>query len=334
MKKNTRKIRRTKVGRPKHLSVAIVMPVYNASSILEDVLRSIEKQDYPISRFVCVDDCSTDGSGVFLKRFQKTFPFPVTIITHKKNYGWARSVNEVIPQVKTDLLITLSDDCIIQKTNGIRLLIEPFTNSTEVVESCSKLITSEETWMEYNFWLKCLFCRRVGKILSGRNSSFCCFSLAALKKIGLFDQMSFRTAGEDVDIMYRLEKIGLIVDANTIAEHVHSRDPNFSLSDLVYKQNQHAEAAGATLVRSFHFDIINLARIFFRPLIIATIFVPYARSYALLLIVLYSVIFTKKMYLAQCKNPRIFLLPFVNIFLLFSGSFYLIRGLLSQKQRL
>jgi len=152
--------------------------------------------------------------------------------------------------------------------------------------------------------------------------------------VGMFDAVHFRTAGEVGDIVYKLKKIGEIADTEAKIVHLHKIDPNFGWRDIVRKQAQYSEAQGALLARGRILAPRQLAKSFFREILLIVLFTPYVWILSLFLILVYSFLYTKTVYLKECKDKRIIILPFFNIFLLFVIFFYSIRGFIYGKQKI
>lgn len=318
----------------KKITVSVVIPVYNAQSILPQTLQNLSKQKISIPQIFLVDDKSTDNSLKIIITFKKNSTLPITIIKHANNKGLAVSYNSALGKVHTTHVILLMQDCIIKSNDGIKKLIQPFQTDPNVVLSCSKTLHPIEVWKQYNFWQKCLMARHVGTIQSGRNNSFCCYSMKALRQVGLFDKQRFRTAGEDVDMLKKIGNLGKIVDIDILVEHHHTRDTYFSWKDYMRKENQRAEAVGATFTRYGVLNVREILRILARPLLIAGLFFKPFVLISVVLILLYSYLYTKNTFQYEWRNPRILVLPFVNIYLLFSWVFYFFRGLITGRQKL
>ncbi len=62
------------------------MPVYNAKLYLERCLNALVKQTLDNYEIICVDDGSTDGSGVILEQYQADYP-EILRVFHEKNAG-------------------------------------------------------------------------------------------------------------------------------------------------------------------------------------------------------------------------------------------------------
>ena len=315
-------------------TVTVMVPIYNSGSVLAQTLKSLNKQTYPINKIVLVDDCSVDNSLTLAKEFKKKSRFSVKIIAHKINKGLSFGYNEVVNSTKTTYLITLNADCVIADKNGITKLVEPFEKKSLVVESCSYMINPEELWGKYNFWQKCIMSGLSGKKMSGRNSTFCCFSVSALRQIGLFDEYTFRTAGEDGDIISRLEQIGQVIDVNTHVLHLHNQDQNFGLQDLLHKEYQRAESVGAGFAKNGGGSFLNTLRIVLRPVLLIGLVIPKVNLLFIFLIFCYSILYTEKVFRTQWYNPRILILPLINMYLLVSGTYFLTKGFITKKQQL
>ena len=81
-------------------------------------------------------------------------------------------------------------------------------------------------------------------------------------------------------------------------------------------------------------NITEFFRAFFREFLLLMLLVPYLRFISILLILIYSFYYTKNVYSSESNNPRIFILPFINISLLFISFFYSIKGFATGKQKL
>ena len=319
----------------KSVPLALIIPAHNSESTLGLVLKSVEKQDYPIKKIFILDNKSTDSTVKIAREYAKKSRFSVQVIAHKKDMGLSYSYNEAISKVKTPLVITLQSDSIIKSKKGVSLLVNEFLKDSEVVASCSLQITTMKIWDKYNFWQKCLFSRMAGKVLSGRNGRFCCFSIKALKQVGLFNNKFYRTAGEDGDMFYRLMQIGNVVDVDTLAFHLHSMNNKFILKDYIYKENQLAEAVGATMVHNLkRSSIMNWLTALIRPILIFGLLIPKINLVFLLLVLIFIFYITKEVFLRNYKDIRILALPFINLFLIFSFTFYLLKGIITRRQTL
>lgn len=272
------------------LRVSVVVPVFRSHSTLPAALASLNKQDYPIESIIIIDDDPhANPCDQIIAKFMEDSANPTTYIKRKVNRGLAAAYNDAARLSNSDLLITLQADVVITQSDGVKQLVRPFIENKTIVLSCALQETPWDTWWTYGFWQKCLFARHVGRAESGRNGRFCCFSLQALRGIGCFDESTYRTAGEDGDVLVRLQKVGTIVDIPLIVAHLHELDHNFHIYRYIRKENQLAEAQGAFI--SHHYASIparELLRILTRPLLVIGCFIDRINMVAIPIIVVYS----------------------------------------------
>jgi hypothetical protein len=151
-------------------------------------------------------------------------------------------------------------------------------------------------------------------------------------EIGVFDSLTFRSAGEDGDIIRKIESVGILKKTEAGIIHIHDNNPNYSLKSYFLKHAQLSEAQGALYRKHGITSIMELFRVFFRECLLLMLLVPYLRYLSIFLLFLYSFYYTKNVYISEYNNPRIFLLPFINLSLLFVSFYYSVRGLLIGKQ--
>jgi len=119
--------------------------------------------------------------------------------------GLANAYNLGIKKAKGDIIITIHQDCIPLENHSIQKLIKPFENKKVVM--AYSWILDDETKKQY-FPLP-------------PDGKFVAYRKKALEKCGLFDEKTFFTGGEDVDIWLKLKKTGKITKVNTGIRHIH-----------------------------------------------------------------------------------------------------------------
>lgn len=316
-------------------SIAVVVPVFRSESTLPAVLLALNQQDQDVKHIFIIDDYPPKNPcDEVIAEFKRVSRHPVTYIKRDQNRGLAAAYNDALRQADSDLLITLQADVVIPSADGITRLIEPFRSDPLIVLSCALQETPWDIWYKYSFWQKCLFSRQVGRVLSGQNGRFCCFSTHALHKVGLFDEATFRTAGEDGDIIIKLRQIGKIVDVPLVVKHLHQMDWHFSLRRYIQKENQLAEAQGAFFARhARHLSWRERCRNLARPILALSLAVPKFNIAAVGIIALYSIAITGNVF-KLTKDVRLTVLPFVNAYILFSFTYFFLKGLITKRQRL
>ena len=313
-------------------SISIVIPVYNADSTILNTLKSIIPEKKLINEIIIVNDGSTDKSIEIINHFFKNNLINIKkkIINHQKSIGLSNSYNDGIRHSTSDLVITLHSDIILKK-NAILLLTSPFSQKN-VVASYHKIIHPLKVWKKYNFWQKVFFDRKLGLTISGLDGKFDCFRRQDLIKIGLFDGSTFFRAGEDHDIFIKLQKRGLDVSTKATIIHLHSMEKNCNYKKIIYKQAQYSEAQGANLRQHGVYKLELSLRTFFREILVISLLFPYLRVISIILIILYAFLYNKNTFKTCFNNPKIIILPFINIYLLFISLFYSLRGFILGKQ--
>ncbi len=93
--------------------VSIIMPLFNAAKYLPEALHSVLGQTYQDFELICVDDCSTDDTGKFLKEFQKKDE-RIKILTNQKRLGAALSRNRGLKGAQGEYVLFLDGDDIFE----------------------------------------------------------------------------------------------------------------------------------------------------------------------------------------------------------------------------
>jgi GT2 family glycosyltransferase len=311
------------------LSVSLILPVFNGGTTIVKTLDSLFAQSFKFTELVIVDDASPDKSLELLHEYLQG-KSRCKIISHQKNSGLAASYNDAIRISEGELIVTLHQDVVL--LNGaLEQLVAPFRDK-EVIASSHVVTHPIKIWNEYNFWQKCFFARKTGKTERGIDGKFDCFRKSGLLRVGLFDESNFRSAGEDADIVFRLKKIGKIVDTDAKIIHLHKIDPTFGWQDIVRKEAQYSEARGALLALGRIRGVSSIAKNFFREILLLGLAFPLVNVIFAIVILAYSFAYTWHMFLKEFKNPRIVLLPFFNIFLLLVGLIWAAKGFAFRKQ--
>jgi glycosyltransferase involved in cell wall biosynthesis len=86
--------------------VSIITPAYNAARYLEDLLRSVESQDYPRLEHIVINDGSTDG-GATIELLRR---HPNVRWWSRNNRGQYATLNEGIRAATGDFITSISAD--------------------------------------------------------------------------------------------------------------------------------------------------------------------------------------------------------------------------------
>ena len=317
--------------------VSIVIPVYNGANTIIESIDSLLKQDYidknpDYVEIIVINDNSTDNSFSLVKDYFYDKTIKNKIHSNKKNLGLAANYNKGIEISGGDYIITMHQDVIL-KENALTQLVSAMDEETTQA-AFHYVDHPREIWEKYNFWQKCLFSRLLDKRFYGLDGKFDLFRKSILIDVGMFDTVTFRSAGEDGDIVKKIESVGILKKTEAGIIHIHDNNPNYSLKSYFLKHAQLSEAQGALYRKHGTRNLIELFRAFFRESLLLMLLVPYLRYISILLILLYSFYYTKNVYIAEYNNPRIFLLPFINLSLLFVSFFYSVKGFATGKQNL
>ena len=317
--------------------VSIIIPVYNGEKTIIESIDSLLKQDYieknpSYVEIIVINDNSTDNSFSLVKDYFYDKTIKNKIHSNKKNLGLAANYNKGIEISGGDYIVTMHQDVIL-KENALSQLVSAM-DEVETAAAFHYVDHPREIWDKYNFWQKCLFSRLLDKRFYGLDGKFDIFRKSTLIEIGVFDSVTFRSAGEDGDIIRKIESVGILKKTEAGIIHIHDNNPNYSLKSYFLKHAQLSEAQGALYRKHGITSIMELFRAFFREYLLLMLLAPYLRYISIFLIFIYSFYYTKNVYLDEYKNPKIFLLPFINISLIFVSFFYSVKGFVTGKQYL
>ncbi|OGG01662.1 glycosyl transferase [Candidatus Gottesmanbacteria bacterium RBG_16_52_11] len=125
-------------------SVTIVIPVYNESGTVTDVLERVRDQSLPGWRrqIIVVDDGSTDGTAAKLKEWEKR----VTVLYKTKNEGKGSAVRLGLTRATGDIVI-IQDADLEYSPADYPALLGPFDNSQVNVVYGSRFLGPHLTTM-------------------------------------------------------------------------------------------------------------------------------------------------------------------------------------------
>ena len=281
---------------------------------------------------IIVNDCSSDNSAELAEKFLSAKNIDFKIIKHIKNRGLAAAYNTGIKAARGELLIFAHQDIELYK-DAFKNLLEPLKDN-DIIGAYHYTYQSLAVWQKYNFWQKYFFCRWVNKKAYGMNGKFDAFRRITLLAIGLFDEKKFKSAGEDADLLVRLQGKGKIVKTEAGILHLHDEKPGFNIFDIIKKQAQLSEAQGA-LFRKHCWqlgNIFGLAKNFFREILLLGLCLPIINFFSLALIIFYCFFVSRVMFIYEYKNWRAYLLPLLNFSLFFVSLIFSIRGFVTGKQ--
>lgn len=309
------------------LPVSVVIPMRNASSTIEETLKSIAKQKYPFQQIIVVDNASTDDSVKKVKTFsKKNKKLKVNLLINKKNIMIARSLRKGINAVKTSYIILMHADCRLVGPHEFEELVEPLITNKNLVATYGQIHQPLSIWEKYAFWEQFLFAHQAGATIPGLVGKIDCLKKQAYIQAGGHDIIGHDNyGGEDADLHARLKKIGPTQETHATIEHLHYMYADFSFFDLLEKKQQTAGAYG-TLLRRYGLSIgvLGLITMLIKPLFAIGLLIPQISIFVLMTVVIYIVLYYRRMFLTPAIffNPKIFFIPLAFIFLVYYETFY------------
>ncbi len=87
--------------------ISVVMPVYNGQKYLRSAVDSIISQTFTDFEYIIIDDGSTDNTSKILSSYTD---HRIMVITHPKNLGIVKSLNEGLARSKGDYIARMDAD--------------------------------------------------------------------------------------------------------------------------------------------------------------------------------------------------------------------------------
>ncbi len=222
------------------MKTAVVIPNWQGRKLLEENLPAVLKVGF--DEVIIVDDASTDGSVDFLKN---NFP-KVNIVVHKKNKGFASTVNDGVAATNSEVVFLLNTDVI-----PVKNIIEPTLKHF----SDPKVFGVSLSEVDYSYAVSKVAGGFVGHgpgphsneahntfWISGGSGAF---RRTMWNKLGGMDTMFNPFYWEDLDLSFRAQKHGLklIWEPKAVVEHKHESTINtkhFSkrYMDYIKERNQ------------------------------------------------------------------------------------------------
>jgi glycosyltransferase involved in cell wall biosynthesis len=317
--------------------VTVVLPMRNASSTVIKALESIRFQTYPISEVILVDNVSSDNSVEVVKKFAKRNPrMNIKVIENKKDLMVAGSYNIGIKAAKTSFVALVQSDCCYTSSTALATLVDPLLKDSEIVATYGFVENPLSVWKKYSFWEKCLLANDSGRIASGLVGKVDCYRRDVLLSIKGFDSKRYIYGGEDADLHIRLRKKGKVIGTKAKSYHLHYLYSDFSLLDLIKKKQMTARSYGRVLrVRGTQIGIMGIISHLFKPVLAIGSLVPVTRTIILPLLIIFPFLYYRRIFWTPITflDPRILLLPFVAIFLVYFETIYIFEAFFKPIER-
>lgn len=113
------------------LKLSVVIPCFNEISFISDVIEEVLTQPYPVE-LIIVDDCSTDGTGEFLKTRYSRHPH-IQLFFQDKNRGKGSALKKGIENATGEIVLIQDADLEYSPSDYADLLAPILSNQADVV---------------------------------------------------------------------------------------------------------------------------------------------------------------------------------------------------------
>lgn len=317
------------------LPVSVIVTMRNSSSTILECLKGLASQDYPVAEIIVFDNVSTDHSADLVEQFAKECRVPIRLIRQTVNRGISNSYNEGAAMASSPLLILVHSDGAFPSPHEIEKLTAPLLNNPSVVATYPKILMPFSVWVRFPFWQKHIFARDLEKESFSMCGLFDCVRKDVYLKAGGYNVERFVDGcgygGEDSDAHFRIARLGMTQQSDARVIHLHDLSNNYGLDKLFARRKLLARTYGKILqFQGFQLTLGKLS-FFVRPALAVFPFVPGLTSVGVALLFMYAVANSWKMYRMRCTlcDPRILLLPLVDVALVYFETFWFFEGLLT-----
>lgn len=216
----------------KDLTISIVN--FNSGEYLTKCLSSIKQVENEAKiRVVVVDNNSTDESLKSAREKFKEYEF----IENKDNVGFGKAHNQVLRQLKTEFVLLLNPDCLLEK-GVIKKILGDFEDPLVVAATCKIILSNGAVDMTAHRGFPTPLASLLYVLgndslyhLTGNNpgslhevdaitGAFLMTKKEVLNKSGFFDEKFFMF-GEDIDLCLRIKKAGFKVIYDPEVKIIH-----------------------------------------------------------------------------------------------------------------
>jgi GT2 family glycosyltransferase len=231
-------------------TASIVICSYNGASTVESCLRSMEKLRYPTDyEVIFVDDGSTDGTQKILEKF------PWVRNIKQKNMGLSYARNVGMEAAKGEIVLYTDSDCEADQ-DWLYYIGLAMARGGYVGMGGPNLIPDEGSWVADCVGLSpggpthVMIDDREAEHVPGCNMAFFKW---ALKQVNGFDPQ-FRKAGDDVDVIWRLQDLGYAIGFAPAAQVWHYRRNTVK----AYLKQQRGYGEAEAMLKFKHPDHFNV----------------------------------------------------------------------------
>ncbi|MCF7809873.1 glycosyltransferase [bacterium] len=216
-----------------NIEISVIVPTYNALSLLKRTIVSLENQ-LPDSRFfqtVIVDDGSSDGTGEFLRKYSGSLR--LTTVIKDKNCGRAAARNAGVKAALGRILLLIDGDMEFDHRLVASHLNEQ--NKREITLLGKVVYKNTLQCRGYRRYIETRGANKlpIGNALPGRYflSGHVSMPKHIFDSLGGFDEGFKAHGGEDLDLGVRITAAGYKIEylPDLITTHLHVRKLNRAL---------------------------------------------------------------------------------------------------------
>jgi glycosyltransferase involved in cell wall biosynthesis len=227
---------------------SIVVCSYNGASTIRSCLRSLNNLRYPSYEVIFVDDGSADNTQEILKEF----PWVRNIRQDNMGLSYARNVG--MRAARGDVVVYTDSDCEADE-DWLYYLALSLVRTGHAGVGGPNLIPDEGSWIADCVGLSpggpthVMIDDRTAEHVPGCNMAF---YTAVLKQVNGFDSQ-FRKAGDDVDLIWRIQNSGQSIGFSPAAQVWHYRRNTVN----AYLRQQRGYGEAEALLKYKHPDRFN-----------------------------------------------------------------------------
>lgn len=203
------------------IRISLILITMNRKDVLENCLRSLQKQTFSDMEIIVVDNASSDGTGDMVRR-----SFPDVRYYHlNTNLGPTGGRNYGVRMSAAELCVFLDDDAVFTDGDALNRVVSYFRSGSELGCIAFRIVQPSNGCEEY----KCI--PRVDKKIINEDyecSYFCGGGFACRRslflKAGMFWEPLFYLV-EELDLSYRLVNQGCKILRSSAISVIHYETP-------------------------------------------------------------------------------------------------------------
>jgi len=182
-------------------TVTVAIPAWEEEDVIEETIRQIKRQTYPIEKIIVVDDGSKDNTG----KIAKLLGCQVIRLPRDGHNTKCRALNHAIAVATTELILILDADTT-SKWNAVEKLVPAFNDRQVACVSGKVFPRFVRTLWERGRFIEYLFGFMVPKVMQSKLDTILvspgCFSVYRTTLLRKFGGFVPRTLGEDMDMTW------------------------------------------------------------------------------------------------------------------------------------